>query len=243
MQKYFVPHKLKVGDITNLSDKDSEFVISEKLFKIEDPIQVETLESLFLAIVTNIGKSSVEVEVVEKISDIESEKSAFSVTILQSISGDFKFNFFLEKAVEIGVHKIIPVESRFSLIPKKKALKKLGLYQKIVKEAKDQSRNPYDVEIEKPINIKSLKTINSKNKICFATEVKNPLSLEKSLSKKDPNLSYTIAIGPERGWSISDIKVFKELGFEFVRLKGNILRTETAGLVIASILNFRAGKY
>jgi 16S rRNA (uracil1498-N3)-methyltransferase len=243
MQKYFVPHKLKVGDITNLSDKDSEFVISEKLFKIEDPIQVETLEGVFLTVITHIGKSSVEVEIVEKISNTVSETSAFSVTILQSISGDFKFNFFLEKAVEIGVHKIVPIESRFSLIPKKKALKKLGLYQKIVKEAKEQSRNPYDVEIEKPINIKSLKKINSKNKLCFATEVKNPLNLEKSLSKKDPNSSYTIAIGPERGWSVSDIKVFEELGFEFVRLKGNILRTETAGLVIASILNFRAGKY
>ncbi len=243
MQSYFVPHKLKVGDISHLSDKDSEFVISEKLFKIEDPVQVETLDGIFLARVTNIEKASVEIEVVKKISDKKSDREEFQIIVIQSISGDFKFNFFLEKAVEVGVSKIIPVESRFSLMPKKKFLKKFGVYEKILKEAKEQSRNPYDVEIEKPINIKNLKNINSKNKLCFATEVKKPLSLKKVLSKKEPNSSYTIAIGPERGWSVSDIKVFEQLGFEFVKLKGNILRTETAGLVISSILNFRAGKF
>ncbi len=243
MQSYFVPHKLKVGDITHLSDKDSEFVISEELFKIEDPIQVETLDGVFLARVTDIEKTSVEIEVLEKISEKKPDKEGLHITVIQSISGDPKFNFFLEKAVEIGINRIIPVESRFSLMPKKKALKKFGMYEKILKEAKEQSRNPYDVEIEKPINIKSLKDIDSKNKLCFATEIKNPLSLNQALSKKEPNSTYTIAIGPERGWSVSDIKVFEELGFEFVKLKGNILRTETAGLVIASILNFRAEKF
>jgi len=242
MQAYFIPHRLKPGDITHLSDKDSEFVISKKLFKVEDPVNIETLESIFLARITNIGKASVEVEIIEKISERASKKDDFSLTVVQSIFGDFKFNFFLEKAVEIGVNRIIPIESRFSLIPKKKFLKKFGMYEKILKDAKEQSRNPYDIEIEKPINIKNLKNINSKNKLCFATEVKKPLSLKEVLSKKEPNSSYTIAIGPERGWSVSDIKVFEELGFEFVKLKGNILRTETAGLVIASILNFKAGK-
>ncbi len=243
MQKYFVPHKLKIGDITNLSDKDSEFIISENLFNIEDPIQIETLDNVFLGVITNIEKASVEVEIIELISKIKPQDSSFSINIIQSISNDLRFNFFLEKAVEVGVHKIIPIESRFSLIPKKKAVKKFDIYKKILNDAKEQSRNPYDVEIEKPINIKKLDNINTKNKICLATEFKKPLTLEKALSQKDPNSSYTIAIGPERGWSVSDIKIFEELGFEFVKLKGGILRTETAGLVIASILNFKAGKY
>ena len=243
MQSYFVPHKLKVGNITHLSDKDSEFVILNELLKIEDPVQIETLDGIFLARITHIEKASVEIEVVEKISSKKTKSKGLDITIIQSISGEPKFNFFLEKAVELGVNRIIPIESRYSLMPKKKALKKLGLYEKILQEAKEQSRNPYDIEIEKPISIKNLKDINTKNKICLATEVKNPLSLKKFLSKKEPNSTYTIAIGPERGWSVSDIKVFEKLGFEFVKLKGNILRTETAGLVIVSILNFRAEKF
>lgn len=225
-----------------MSDKDSEFLISEKKLDVEDPITVETLEGTFLGIITNIEKSSVEVEIKKKISDIKTKES-FSITIVQAISVDSKFNFFLEKAVEIGVHNIIPVEAKYSTISKNKATKRFGTYKKILREAKEQSRNPHDVKIEKPINIKSLKNIDTKNKICLATEVEDCISLEKALSKKEPNSTYTIAIGPERGWSVSDIKVFKELGFEFVKLKSNILRTETAGLVVSSILNFKAGMY
>ncbi len=243
MQKFFIPHKLKVGDLTHLSDKDSEFVISKKLFQIEDPIQIENLDSVFLARVTNIEKASVEIEIVEKISDIKSEKDSFSITIIQSISVDPKFTFFLEKAVEVGIHKIIPIESKYSSISKNKAIKKFGMYKKILEDAKEQSRNPHEVEITKPINIESLGDINSKNKLCLATEPEKTMNLKDTLLNRDVNTNYTIAIGPERGWGLSDIEVFEKLGFEFVRLKGNILRTETAGIVIGSILNFRAERY
>lgn len=243
MQTYFIPHKLKVGDITNLSDKDSEFVISEKILKVEDPIRVKNLEAIFWGLVTNINKNSVELQIVEKIENIKSSEDNFSVTIIQSILADNKFNFFLEKAVEIGVNKIIPVESRYSLIPKKKAIKKLGMYKKVIKEAKEQSRNPNEIIIEKPINIKKMEKFESKNKICLATEIKDAPSLKKILSSKNVDGNYIIAIGPERGWSVSDIKIFENFDFEFAKISGNILRAETAALVVSSILNFRAGKY
>jgi len=50
--------------------------------------------------------------------------------------------------------------------------------------------------------------------------------------------NFTVAIGPEKGWSSSDIEVLKNLGFDFIKLRGNILRTETAGLVIVSIIKY-----
>ncbi len=243
MQTYFIPHKLKVGDITHLSDKDSDFLILKNLHEIEDIIKVSNLEGEFSALITNIEKKSVEVEIVEKTSNIIKQNNGFSITIIQSISNDIKFNFFLEKAVELGAAKIIPIQSQYSLIPLKKALKKVNLWKKVLKEAREQSRNPFDVEISTPTNIKNLKDVSSKYKICLATEPKNSISLQKSLEKKKTDSTYTIAIGPERGWSVSDIMIFKELGFEFVKLKGNILRTETAGLVISSILNFKEGRY
>ena len=167
----------------------------------------------------------------------------FSITIIQALSNDIKFNFFLEKAVELDISKIIPLEAEYSLISTKKASKKLNSWQKIIKEAKEQSRNPFDVEIAQPVNIKNLKEIDPGYKICLATEVKNPVSLKDCLSEKDTNSNYTIAVGPERGWSVSDLEILKHLGFEFVKLGNNILRTETAGLVISSILNFKSDKY
>jgi 16S rRNA (uracil1498-N3)-methyltransferase len=242
MRSYFVPHKLKVGDITHLSDKDSEYIITQKLFAEEDPIEVFTLDAVFLGIVSEIGKSSVEVEIVKKVSDTKNSEEGFSITIIQSISNDIRFNYFLEKAVEIGVNHIIPIESEYSQVSKEKALKKYNLWEKVIREAKEQSRNSTNITIAKPIKVSEISKIDSKYKICLATESNKALKLKDSLASKKDNSSYTIAIGAERGWSISDIKTFEKLGFEFIKLNGNILRTETAGLVISAILNFKEGK-
>jgi len=243
MQRFFIPHKLQVGDITHLSDKDSEYVISKRLYKVEDPIEVLTLDKIFLGIITDIDKASVEVEIIKKISDVEEDRNSFSVTVVQAISSDQRFNFFLEKSVELGVNKIIPIETEYSTISKKKAIKRFHLWQKILSQAREQSRNPFDVEILKPIQLNELTKVDSKYKICLATEANNAFSLKESLSNKDNDSSYTIAIGPERGWSVSDLEILQKLGFEFVKLGHNILRTETAGLVISSILNFKRGRY
>lgn len=243
MKNYFIPHKLKVGDITHLSDEDSEIIISKDLHRIEDPVEIYNLDSLFLGIVTDITKSSIEVEIVKKNEDLKRELNKFHITLIQSISNDPKFNFALEKAVEIGVHRIIPVESKYSTQTQKRSLKKYGVWKKIISDAKEQSRCLHPVELEKPIKIKDLVNTNSKHKICLSTEAVTSKNLSSVLKNKAADSSYTIAIGPEKGWSSSDLKVFEELNFEFARMGRNILRTETGGLVISSILNFRTGIY
>ncbi|NMC09224.1 hypothetical protein GYA44_02765, partial [Candidatus Microgenomates bacterium] len=92
MRKFFVRHKLSVDDITHLSDSDSEIVIAEKVLKIEDPIEVETYEKRYLAQIIDIKKNSVEVMILEELGDRESEYIP-SITIVQSLSNDSKFNF------------------------------------------------------------------------------------------------------------------------------------------------------
>ena len=62
------------------------------------------------------------------------------------------------------------------------------------------------------------------------------------LKNKNIENNFTIAIGPEKGWSVSDIEIFKMLNFDFVKLKGNILRTETTGLVVSSIIKHLKGE-
>jgi 16S rRNA (uracil1498-N3)-methyltransferase len=243
MQKYFIPHKLKIGDITHLSDSDSEIAITHNTLNIEDLVEIETYEKIYLAQVTDITKTSIEVEIVEDKGERLIKKQP-STTIIQSISNDSKFNYFLEKSVEIGVGRIIPVESKYSLKSRNKAIKSFGLWNKIIKDATEQSRTPYPPILEKPIKIKDLQSTELGNsiKVCLATENVESTYLNKYLENTDIKKDIVIAIGPEKGWSSSDMKVFKDLKFDFVKLRGNILRTETAGLVITSILKYLKGE-
>ena len=118
MKKYFIKHKLTVGDITHLSDSDSELVISSNELDIEDILEIETYEKNFLGQITDISSSSVEVEIIEEKGQRDT-KYVPSINIIQSLSNDSKFNYFLEKSVEIGIEKIIPVETKYSLKNKK----------------------------------------------------------------------------------------------------------------------------
>jgi 16S rRNA (uracil1498-N3)-methyltransferase len=241
VNSYYIPHKLKIGDITHLSDSDSEIIISSKLHEVEDIINVETLQAVFRAVITDISTSSVEVEILEETKEIPKAKPASSITLLQALSGDRKFNNLIEKCVQLGVTTIIPLETEYSTMSEKEATKKMNSYRKIIKDAVEQSRNPSPTEILEPVRIEQLYDLTFPNttRLCFATENVKTTDLQTALQTDNQN--YVIAVGPETGWSSKDLKVLENLRFKFVKLKGNILRTETAGIVVSSIIQYLNG--
>jgi 16S rRNA (uracil1498-N3)-methyltransferase len=240
MYRFFVKHKLSIDDITHLSDSDSEFVINQLRLKIESFVEIETYEAIYLGVITDISKSSVEVEILERITEKE-VKDNLDITLVQSLIGKNKFNFFLEKAVEIGVDRVIPIESQYSTISKNKAIKEHGLWRKIIKDATEQSRNMKPTVVEDPINLDKLEIEKTANRICLSTENVKYTSLREYLNEIDINKPFVIAIGPEKGWGSKDIEYFKKLDFTFIKLKGNILRTESVGLIVGSIIKYLKG--
>ncbi|MCC7290145.1 16S rRNA (uracil(1498)-N(3))-methyltransferase [bacterium] len=236
MQNYYIPHKLSIGDITHLADNDSRFAI-ELGIKEEDLLRVTSPSGTFHAQVTFLEKNSVEVEILKQINDTVKELD-LQITIIQGVSHISKFGVFLEKITEIGVNEIIPLQCEYSIIKPNQATKESKLWSKIVKDATEQSRNPNPPVINQLITIKDLKTTTSEKtlKLCFATENIATVNL-----KTLPIAQYSsieMAFGPESGWSFDELNLFKQMDFQFVRLSGNILRTETTPLVATSIIKF-----
>ena len=240
MKRFFISHKLEEADITHLSDKDSSFAINTLKLNLEDVVEIENYQSIFLAIVTDIEKNSVEVEIREMVEE-KDVLDGIDITIIQSLSNDSKFNYFIEKSVELGIDRIVPIESKYSLRTKNKAIKDYGLWRKIIRDAVEQSRTLKNTVIEKPIKITELSIDENCNKICLATENVQTSSLSEYIKGINIKGHFVIAIGPEKGWSESDIEIFKKLGFSFIKLEGNMLRTETAGLIIGSIIKYLKG--
>jgi len=78
MQKFFIRHKLTTGDITHLSDSDSELVLNEKNLNIEDVVHIETLDKKYLAQITDMENNSVEVEILEDLGERENTLNSHS---------------------------------------------------------------------------------------------------------------------------------------------------------------------
>lgn len=244
--KFFVPHKLKVGDITNLSDKDSRFIIDSQKLKEEDVIEIETLQKVFLAQITFIDTASVEIEILKVVSEKAIEREE-NIVLLQSTLTEGKFSLLLEKCVELGVDRLIPLETEFSLISTKDFNKLYKKWSSVIKDASEQSRNNAPTILER---VHSLKEFESqlgeyKNylKICFTTENSQPQKLSHILHNLLPNQKVIMAIGPERGWEHNELKNFKKAQFQFASMGDIILRTETAGIAAASIINFAKKVY
>ncbi|HRI06048.1 MAG TPA: RsmE family RNA methyltransferase [Candidatus Dojkabacteria bacterium] len=245
MQKYYIPHELKAGDITHLADNDSKIAIADNI-KVEDIVEIETYSHIFSAIVTDISKNSVEVEILEKKSDRKgsTNKNTGGISLIQSILNHKKFTFLLEKSVELGINAIYPLHSELSLTTPKEFNKNRGLYNKVISDACEQSRNPYPTILKDLTSIDELKNLGGDGdiKLCLATEDPKAKNLKEIILSKDiKGRNIYIAIGPESGWSLEDIKTLKQANFEFVKLKGNILRTETTGIVVGSIIQFVRG--
>ncbi len=240
MHRFFVKHKLSINDVVHLADSDSELVLNQLHLKIENFVEIETYEAIYQAVISDIEKDSVEVEILEQIQE-KDIKDSLDITLVQSLIGRNKFNFFLEKAVEIGIDRIVPVQSGYSTVSKNKATKEYGLWKKIISDATEQSRNIKPTIIEKPINLNALEIGNIPNRICLATENVDSKELREYIKDVDTTKPFVVAIGPEKGWGSKDIEIFSKLHFSFIKLKGNILRTESVGLVVGSIIKYLKG--
>lgn len=246
MKKVFTPQKAEIGDIVHPSDQDSDILITENLVEIEDMISVETPFGFYIGRIIFIDSATMEIEILEKVREKDPNETPPTLTVIQSVSYEEKFTYFLEKCVEVGVNKIYPVYSKHSIGNYKQYQKSQGLWRKVVKDAIKQSRSSEKTELENITKLNKLKLsskVRDSIKILLTTEPTDSVKLRKAIQSDGKILKkdVTLAVGPEKGWSSKDIKYFEENGFMKIRLDGNILRTETAAVVVGSIVKFRQG--
>lgn len=144
-----------------------------------------------------------------------------------------RFEWFLEKATEIGIDEITPIITKHS----EKINLKTERFNKIVVSAMKQSNRAYLPILNEQIDLNKLfKTLNSGYKLYIAHCEDNIKQNLKFVYKKGENA--LVLIGPEGDFSAEEIKKSLELGFIPVSLGKSRLRTETAALVACQYINF-----
>lgn len=241
MLKAYIPHKISTGEYQTLSDKESRVISADKNIKLEDPITLISHSGSFLGRITHIEKGLIEVEVVKKLSAVSSkQEDQLKFTVMQAILKRKPMSYAIEKLSEVGVNTLIPLETQFSEKPSN-AMKTQQEWERITSESRKQSYREIPLEIERPTTLNKLKHSASDLKLCLTAENTDKMSLsdlfKNELPKKKPQ-KITIAIGPSEGWSVDELKFFKDNGFIMITLGDTILRAETAGLVVVSAIKF-----
>ena len=145
-----------------------------------------------------------------------------------------RFEFFLEKASEIGISEITPIQCFHS---ERKVVKEERL-SKIITSACKQSNNFHFPTLNKLTSITEVLSLDIKNKFIAHCSVNEKIEL-KTLKLKEPTL---ILIGTEGDFSKEEIEHALSNGFQPISLGESRLRTETAGIVACTIVNLNYEK-
>ena len=159
------------------------------------------------------------------------------LTLYQGLPKADKMEWIIQKCVEIGIDRIVPVATERAIVKlDKKEGKKLERWQKIAEAAAKQSRRAIIPEVA------SVSDFSQGVKAAQKMEVKLiPYELAQDTAKTAellqgiaPGQDIAVFIGPEGGFEPSEITLALESGVEPITLGRRILRTETAGLTVLS---------
>jgi len=167
-------------------------------------------------------------------------ESPLPVTLLQGIARGEKMDLILQKATELGVQAIVPVNAERTEVKldPARAEKRLAHWRSVVVSACGQSGRARVPSVAPPQSVQEAARAmpGAALKLTLDPQGEHRLSTLESAPG-----GVVIAIGPEGGWSPRDRQALAAAGFQGLQLGPRILRTETAGLAAIAALQARLG--
>ncbi len=169
----------------------------------------------------------------------------YRAILYQALPKGDKMEYIVQKAVELGVSEIIPFscERCISRLDDKSAKRKTERWQKIADGAAKQCGRGALVPVREPMTFsEAMKQASGADIPLFCYEGDGTTPLSAFLSDKDrlAGASISIVIGPEGGFSVSEVERVASLGCPPVGLGKRILRCETASGFVLSCICFAA---
>lgn len=187
-------------------------------------------------------------EVVAAIEDVDgpTRELPIKVTLFQGLPKGDKMETVIQKLVELGVYEIVPVAMKRCIVKldDKKAQAKVKRWNAISESAAKQSKRGIIPKVTEPLNFKQalLKAREMDMVLVPYEEAKNMEETRKIISRIEPGMEVAVFIGPEGGFAGEEIEEALKIGGKDITLGKRILRTETAGMAIMSVLMFAMEK-
>ncbi|MGO8718265.1 MAG: RsmE family RNA methyltransferase [Acidobacteriaceae bacterium] len=189
-------------------------------------------------VIERIAPEAVEFALHEEVAAADS----LPLTVALSIVRFERMEWAIEKLTELGVARIVPLMAQRSEKHLVEATaKRCERWRKIARESAQQSRRGNVPEIAEPMSMIDCIRENENALRFLLSEQERTQSLWESLMTTERNATASgeicAAIGPEGGWTSTELLSFAESGWRPVSLGSTILRTETAAIAVASLLN------
>ena len=232
-------------------DQQTISVIGDVLVHLRDSLRITVGETLWLnngqgvryrVEITDVSKRAVTGRICETFE--EPLRQTPRLILGQSLLKGEKMDWVIQKATELGVSEIVPLQTRHSIVQLKadRVDNQLARWQRIALEAAQQSEQWRLPTVSKPQSLSALLTSRATPTTTFMlAERREGKGLQGVELPQGVNRSLLILIGPEGGWSKEEMGIAGQAGVVPLTLGQHILRSETAAIAAISILQSRLG--
>ncbi|MBM4064045.1 MAG: 16S rRNA (uracil(1498)-N(3))-methyltransferase [Planctomycetes bacterium] len=234
--RFYIPYTPTVHEIW-IDGKEAHHILHVKRAKPGSKITLFDGKGIeYLANITEILDDKLKV-FIEQTRKVDRESSV-DIAIAFSIPKGKHSVFLIQKCSELGVKTLIPLHCERSVVDiRHKSAEKIEKWNKVVIEASKQCKRNYLTKIEDVMSFDSLmKTINNYDLLLVACTNTHTRTLKSVLTEHPSAGKIICLVGPEGGFTRSEIEMAEKSGCVPVSIGHSILRIETAAVAIASML-------
>lgn len=234
MHRFFAQRK--AGGLLYLAKEDIKHFKDVLRIKDDEEVEVYIDGSGYIAILNSYTKGELSLKIISEIK--EQYEPNIKITLFQSLVKSDKMDFIIQKAIEMGVYSIVPIETKRSIVKKKDIKdKKLERYKNIAKAAAMQSKREFIPSVADAIKLDEAKEIlDSFDLVLIAYEDELEHSIKDFEIKDKKNIA--VIVGPEGGFDISEVDELKRCGYKSISMGKRILRAETAPIALLTMLYY-----
>ncbi len=220
------------GDRAALVGEHADHLVRVLRARIGEDFDIVAGVSVRRGRITSVKEDRVEFELGEEIS----AAGMIEITLVLAIFKFDRMEWAIEKCTELGVSRIVPVISRRTDSHLAAAsAKRVERWQRIARQASEQSRRTTPPEILPPIRFADALTGAAALRIVLAESEERTL-LRDVLKSNASASAIILAVGPEGGWTEDELQSFRQAGWISASLGNTILRAETAAIAATAVV-------
>ena len=232
MYNFFVKDDCRQGDRYIITGADHNHIKNVLRMKVGDTILISANGKSDLCEIETIDNDEIVAPIIEE--DYQNTELPLQIHLFQGLPKSDKMELIIQKAVELGVYSITPIEMKRCIVKldDKKKKSKQTRWQAISESAAKQSKRNTIPEINEIISYKAaLDAAKELDLLLVPYENEDGiLSTKEALATLKGVKSVGIIIGPEGGFDDGEIEAAKDAGGRIISLGKRILRTETAAI-------------
>lgn len=217
------------GDLVDLSEEEAHHAVH--VLRLSPGSRVGLLDGRGTraeAELTTVSKRGCTARILRRATDPPERAARIHLAVAPTKQME-RFEWFLEKATEIGVDRITPIMTRRT----ERTKLRMDRLHKVLVGAMKQSQRAWLPELDEPLPLADLKDLPEQRFFGWCEGERTPLT-----SAFDPGRDAVMLIGPEGDLTPEEAQALLAQGFQAVSLGRARLRTETAAIVACTWMNF-----